>query len=95
MFARVTQYKMKPGSVEAAKKLMNDLKPQIMALEGLKSFTNAINEDGNGCVVSLVESREMSDANAAQVSALWAKFADHLEEPPTPNGYDVFVDWSN
>lgn len=95
MFARVTHYKMKPESVSTAKTLMEELKPRIMALEGLKTFVNAINEDGSGCVMSLIDSRETSDANAAHVSALWAEFADHLEEPPKATGYEIYANWSN
>lgn len=95
MFVRVTHYKMKPESIEAGKQLMLDLKPQIMALEGLKTFVNALNDDGEGCVLSIVENRATSEANAAKVSALWAEFADHLAEPPKPGGFEVFVNWSN
>lgn len=95
MYVRVTHYKVKPESIEAGKQLIEDLKPQIMALEGMKTFVNAINEDGEGCVMSLVESRTVSEASAAKVSALWAEFADHLERPPKPEGFEVFAHWSN
>ena len=65
-----------------------------MALPGLKQFINSINSDGKGCVVALVESREISDANEPAVQALWAHYADHLLEAPKAEGYDVIVDWS-
>ena len=94
MFARVTHYQIKPDSVNEAKALTEKLKPKIMALPGMHSFINMIGDDGKGCVVSIVESRETSEANAQAVQALWANFKDHLEDMPTAEGYDVFVNWS-
>ena len=95
MFARVTKYKMKPGSRDAATALLNQLKDRIMAMNGMHNFVNVMNDDGSGYVISVVESEETSDANAEQVAALWGQFADHLEGPPTPEGYDVIANWAN
>lgn len=93
MFARITHYKMKAGSVDAAKAQLESMKDQIMALPGIRQFLNTINEDGTGCVISVSESREVSDASQDAVQKLWASFADHLESGPEPHGFDVFVDW--
>ena len=93
MFARVTQFKMKPGSRDAATALMNALKGQIMGLPGMIHFINVMNEDGSGYVISVVESEETSNANAEKVQALWANFAEHLEGPPSPQGFDVIANW--
>lgn len=95
MFARVTNYRMKPESVDTAKAMLDDLKPQIMALAGLKQFINMMNDDGTGCVVSIVESEEVSNANQAAVQALWGQFADHLAEPPTAEGYNIIMNEAN
>ncbi len=95
MYARITRYRMKPGSVETAKAMLNELKPQIMSLPGIKNFINVMNEDGNGCVVAVVESKEVSDSNQDRVQALWSQFADHLAEPPEMNGYDVLMNESS
>lgn len=94
MHVRITHYRMKPESIEAATAILHEMKEQIMALPGLKQFINSINSDGKGCVVALVESREISDANEPAVQALWAHYADHLLEAPKAEGYDVIVDWS-
>lgn len=93
MFARITKYKMKPGTRDATTKLLESLKSQIMALDGMRHFINAINEDGSGYVISVVESKAKSDANAPQVAALWANFAEYLEAAPVPEGYEVIADW--
>lgn len=95
MFARVTPYKMKPGTRDAATALMNQLKDRIMGMPGIHTFINVMNEDGTGYVVSVVESEEISNANAETVKALWGQFAEYLEAMPTPAGFDVIAHWSN
>ena len=95
MFARVSKYRMKTESVDAAKTLLNEFKPQIMALPGMKNFVNVMNDDGNGYVISVVESEEISNANQDKVQAIWAQIADHLAEPPTIEGFSVLMNESN
>ena len=95
MFARVTKYKMKPGSREAATALMNQLKGEIMGMPGMHNFVNVMNDDGSGYVISIVENEATSDANAEKVKALWGQFSEHLESVPTPEGYDVIANWAN
>ncbi|MEP1208042.1 MAG: hypothetical protein ABJM29_18220 [Rhizobiaceae bacterium] len=95
MYARVTHFKMKPGSVATAKAMIEPMKDKIMGLPGTVQFINSVNDDGSGCVVAIVESKEQSDANQESVAAIWAHFAEHLEAAPTPEGYEVFVNWSN
>ena len=95
MFARISRYRMKPESVDAAMALLNELKPQIMSLPGMLNFINVINEDGSGYVVSVVESEEISNANQDKVQAIWARFADHLAEPPVIEGFNVLMNESN
>lgn len=93
MFARITPYQLKPGTVEAATDRARELKPEIMALPGMISFTNAVNSDGSGYVVSLVESREVSDGNVERVKEIWGKMGEFLAEMPVPGGYDVVDHW--
>ncbi len=95
MFARITTYKMKPESVSAAEAKLQDMMPTIMGMEGMVSFTNAIDAEGNGVVVSVVESEEKSNANQEQVGKIWAEFSSFLAEPPVMAGYRVMVHDSN
>ena len=95
MYARITPFKLKPGSRDAATKLVNSLRSEIMGLPGTKHFINVINDDGSGYVVSLNESKETSDGNNEAVAQIWGKFAEHLEAMPTPEGYDVIAAWSS
>ena len=54
MFARVSTYRMKPESIADAEKKLQELMPTIMGMDGMVTFTNAIDADGNGVVVSVV-----------------------------------------
>lgn len=95
MFARITPYKLKPGSIDGAVAKAEELKSRIMGLPGVVEFINAVDDDGNGYIVSVVESRETSDANADKVRALWGEMSEFLAEPPTPGGYDIKMHWKN
>ena len=95
MYARVTHFKMKPGSRDAAVAQMNELKDQILAMPGMHHFINVMNEDGSGYVVALVESKETSDANQERTMAMWGRFSEFLEAVPEPGGFDVMANWSN
>ncbi|WP_417525497.1 hypothetical protein [Marinovum sp.] len=94
MFARITKFKMKPGSREGAQAKMEELKDQILGLDGMQHFTCAMNDDGSGYIVSMVSDQATSDGNAEKVKKLWGNFAEFLEGMPTPEGYDVVADWS-
>lgn len=94
MYARVTAYKMKPGTREAATARLNSMKDRIMGMKGMTHFLNVMNEDGTGYVIALVDSKASSDANAADVKAAWGMMAEFLEAMPTPQGYDVIANWS-
>ena len=82
---------MKPEMIEAGEAKLAELMPQIMALPGLKTFTNVVDSDGNGVVVSVVESEEVSNANQEEVGKIWAAFSEYLSEPPSVNGYRVLA----
>jgi hypothetical protein len=52
-----------------------------------------MNDDGTGYVISVVESEDISNANAPKVAELWGHFAEFMEAPPTPAGFDVIAHW--
>lgn len=95
MFARVSTYKMKPESIAAAEAKVQEMLPTILGMDGMVTFTNAIDSEGNGLVVSIVESEGLSDMNKEQVAKIWAEFADYLLGPPEVSGYRVIVHKSN
>jgi hypothetical protein len=95
MHARITRYKMKPGSTDAARALQDRLRGEIMDLPGMRHFYNAMNADGSGYIVSLIEPAETAAGNADRIRRIWANFADLLEAQPTPETFEVIADWSN
>ena len=95
MFARVTNYQMKPGSRDAATVILNSLKSQVMGKPGMHNFINVANEDGSGYVISVVESEATSNSNAPKVAELWGAFAEHMEAAPETLGFDVVANWQN
>ncbi|MDV7142501.1 hypothetical protein R3X27_07375 [Tropicimonas sp. TH_r6] len=94
MFARVTHYKMKPGSRAAATEIMHGLQADILALPGMVRFINVMNDDGSGHVVALSTVETMDAETANKVTKLWGAFADHLEGPPERGSYHVIADWA-
>ena len=88
MYARITPYKMKPGSKAAATQIMETLK-------GQQSFLNVMNDnDGSGYVISTTNIAEATPETVEKVNALWANFKDHLVEEPSAKIYEVVADWS-
>lgn len=93
MHARITRYKMKPGSLDAARKLQDSLRAEILGPPGMRHFYNAMAEDGSGYIVALIEPEEVTPENAGRVGAIWAKFSDMLEGIPAPETFEVIADW--
>ncbi|WP_323766457.1 hypothetical protein [Marinovum sp.] len=93
MYARITPYKMKPGTREAAEAKIEEVKDQILDLPGMQRFLCVMNDDGSGYIVSTVSDKATSEGNADKVKAIWANFSEFLEEMPAPQGYDVVADW--
>ena len=95
MYARITKYKMRTGTRDEAMTIMDSVKSQIMALNGLQHLYNCGNEDGSGYIISIVESKDHADAYGESVKEIWTNFGDLLEAAPTVEGFDVLADWSN
>ena len=95
MFARISKYRMKPESIAEAEAKVQALLPTIFGMDGMVTFTNVIDADGNGIVVSVVESEEKSEQNSEQVAKIWSEFSDLLLGPPEVSGYRVIAHESN
>lgn len=95
MIVRITPYKMRPETREAAAEVLDLLKDQIMGLQGISEFLNVSKEDGSGYVVALVESHEAIAANAEKVKEIWSNFNEFLEAVPEPQDYEIMAHWKN
>ena len=95
MYARITPFKMKPGSKDAATKLVDGLKSQIMALPGIQQFINVIDDDGAGYVISLTDVETPTPETNEKIKQIWGGFAEHLEAMPQASSYDLIAHWKN
>lgn len=95
MYARITRYQLKPGHTEPAKKQAESMRADIMALPGIQRFINAGNEDGSGYIVAIVDTKEHADESIPKVREIWGRMSEHLAEMPTPEGFDVYVEWDS
>ena len=95
MYARITPFKMKPGSKDAATKLVDGLKSQIMALPGIQHFINVIDDDGAGYVISLTDVETPTPETNEKIKQIWGGFAEHLEAMPQASSYDLIAHWKN
>lgn len=93
MYARVTHYKMKSGSREAATALLDSMREEIMAMPGMVRFINVMNDDGAGHVVALTTNQTLTEEAAARVQQLWARFGEFLETAPERGDYHLIADW--
>ncbi|WP_422073555.1 hypothetical protein [Tranquillimonas rosea] len=93
MLARVTPYKMKPDSRDAAIEIMNELKSDILDLPGMVRFINVWGQDGNGYVISLIDESAAKDTDPERIKALWGHFREHLQGMPEPQTGEVIAHW--
>ena len=91
MYARITTFRTIPEKYEEAKALAEKLKPEIMAIPGIKFWFDAGNEDGNGVVIAIYESEESAKAALPAAREIFAKFGEYLESEPQPQGFQVFA----
>jgi hypothetical protein len=94
MQTRITRFKMRPESADAARALMEELRADILAQPGLRRVVVAMNDDGSGYVVALIDDAGASPEAVDRVRALWRRFHDHLETAPEPGIYEVVADWA-
>ncbi len=93
MYARITPFKMKPGSKDEATKLVNDLKSHIMALPGIKQFINVMDDNGAGYVISLTDCQKPRRPRPTKRSRRSGRVRHHLEAMPTASTYDMIANW--
>lgn len=96
MYARITRFQIKPAELDAADGMLQSMKASILALPGMEHFTLAVGDDGDGYVISLVESQETSEQEQEQIRAIWAQMTPYLEGPPeAPTLRKVLANWAN
>jgi hypothetical protein len=95
MYARITTFRLNTEKSDDALALAEELKPEIMAIPGIKYWFDTGNEDGNCAVIAIYESEEAAEAAKGMASTLFARFAEYMETEPQPQGYKVLVHDTN
>lgn len=93
MQARITRFKMRPESSAEAQALMDRLKDEIMGQPGMRQCLIAMNEDGSGHVIALIDPAGSSPEAVDRVRAVWHKFHEVLETMPSPEIFEIVADW--
>ena len=91
MYTRITTYRMNPDNYDAATALAEELKPEIMAIPGIRYWFSTSNEHGECAVIAVYDSREEAEEAFLIASALFAQFADLMDSRPQATGYDVIL----
>ena len=96
MYARITAFRMKPDQVDAATSKLEELKPRILGLPGMRNFSLVAGDDGSGYVISLVDDEAASNPGTEQIKAIWSEMSQHLAAPPeAATNYRVIANWQN
>ena len=95
MQARITRFKMRAEGVGEARGLMEDLRSDIMGQPGIKACLIAMNDDGSGHVVAMIDAQGGSPEAVDRVRLIWHRFHDFLESAPEPEIFDILADWRN
>ncbi len=95
MYARITTYRMNTEKFDEAQALAEELKPEIMAIPGIKYWFSTGNEDGSCAVIAIYESEEAAEAATGAASSLFARFGEYIVSEPQPQGYQVLLHGAN
>lgn len=95
MYARITKYHCKTETMDDAIALFKKMKPEIIAIHGLKHWFSTGNKDGNCVLIGIYENREAAEAATDTVRALFARFAEYIDSELQPLGYEVLVHGTN
>jgi len=84
---------MKLETFDEAQALIEEIRPQIAALPGLRDFKNVgRGSDGTGVVIAIYDDQAAAEAALDAATEIWAKFSGHLVGPPVTEGYDMVID---
>lgn len=95
MYTRINTYHCRAEMLDDAIALAEKIKPEIMAIHGLKHWFSTGNKDGNCVLIGIYENREAAEAATDTVRALFARFAEYIDSELQSHGYEVLVHGTN
>ncbi len=91
MHARLTRYKIKPGHIDEARTLVNEIGSAGIDGAGVFQLIHLGGEDGAGVLIAIYQSKEDADRIAGRAKEAWAQFMHFLEAPPESEEFDVLA----
>ena len=92
MYAQVTRFQIKPGQLEAAKQVRDEVDTMIRAVPGIRQHLTLLGEDSVGLIIAIREGGEPSDETKARIAEIWDRFAGFVEAEPQREQFEVFRD---
>ena len=92
MHARITRYELKPDRLEEANAIIEQIRPQILQIPGLKEYLSFRSFDGTrGTAITIYESRAHAEASMQKALQLWVKLTEFLVSTPESEGYELIA----
>ena len=95
MYARITTFRTNSERYDEANALAEELKPEIMAIPGIKFWFDAGNNEGEGIVIAVYDSKDSAEAAMPAAREIFSRFGEFMESPPEIKGYEVMVHGTN
>lgn len=89
MYARLTRYKIKPGHIDEARALVNEMGSAGIDSAGVFQLINLGGDDGSGMLIAIYQSKEDAGRVSERIKQAWDQIMHLLEKPPEPEEFDV------
>lgn len=90
MHARVTRYEVKLDQVEEADRILEQIRPEVMNIPGLKEYVSLRSDDGTKRIaITVYETQQHADNAIPRALRLWARLTKVMAATPESGAYSV------
>lgn len=90
MHARITRFELKADRLVEANAVIEQIRPQILQIPGLKEYISFRSYDGTkGTTITIYESKAHAEASMQKALQIWLKLAEFLAATPESEGYEL------
>ena len=90
MHARVTRYQVKPDQVDEADRLLEQIRPDVMKIPGLREYLSLRSEDGTKRIaITVYESQQHAQNAIPRALKLWSRLTEVMAITPESGAYTV------
>jgi heme-degrading monooxygenase HmoA len=91
MFVRTTRFTVKQSSIGQFREIAEGTRDRVSEMDGLLHSYSCVDDSGHGLLVGIWEDEDKAKAGAAQIRAVWASIAAHLEGGPQFTEYRTVI----